>query len=436
MSQSVPSPRPLDPEDRGRAPLAKPPDGPALIGRVSVRTLLAVIIWAMSAVLACLGIALLAATWSTDVPGVWGVRGFAIALGLASASIGVVVVVRVSGNPIGWLFMTSGLLGALQGFCVQYAVAGLLAAPGSLPGPELAAWVGGWAWIPAMSAMGAFLPLVFPSGSLPSPRWRPVVAFGVVCASLATLGAMLLPGRLDNSAYLDNPYAVVTGFPGQARWMAYLPLIVAILVGGVTLAVTFRRSTGERRQQLKWLAFSAALAAAALALEPIGQAGIGVLPGWASRVTEVLVVLGLLGIPVSAGVAVLRYRLWEIDRIVSRTISYLIVSAVLAALFAATVVGLQELLSPVTGQGTVAVAAATLLAFTVFQPLRRRVQVTVDRRFNRARVDTQRVLDGFAAGLRDDTELDSLNDHLETVVARSMQPRSVAVWTRRVGAAR
>ncbi len=394
-------------------------------------TLLAAGTWTVAAVLSVLGIAILASTWSTDVPGVWAFRGFSIAVDLASTTIGLVVVVRVAGNPIGWVFLASGLMSAIQGFAEQYAVAGILAAPGSLPAPELAAWVSGWAWIPAMTAMGAFLPLIFPSGHLPSPRWRPVVAFDAGCAVLATLGAMLLPGRLDNSGYLDNPFALVGGFSGGARWVAYLPLITAIVVGGVTLMLMFRRATGERRQQLKWLAFSAALAGAALALVPLGQGGIGILPGWASKSVELLVVLGLMGLPVSAGIAVLRYRLWDIDHIVSRTVSYAVVTAMLATLFAGVVIGLQQLLTPVTGGNRVAVAVATLVAFTLFQPLRRDVQRVVDRRFNRSRYDAEQAVTDLAGRLRDEPDLGRVHREVEAAVRTALAPSRMAVWTRR-----
>ncbi len=401
--------------------------------RVSRQTLLALVVWAASATLAVLGVALLAATWSTDVPGVWGVRGSTIALGLAATSTGIVVVLRVPGNPIGWLFMASGVLGSLQGFAEPYAVAGLLAAPGSLPAPELAAWVAGWVWIPALSAIGVFLPLVFPSGQLPSPRWWPVLAFDMMCATIATLGAMLLPGQLDNSAYLDNPYAIVSGFPGQERWIAFLPLIVAIMVSAVTLAVTFRRSTGMGRQQLKWLVFSAALAAGALVLVPIGQAGIGVLPDWASKGTEILVMLGLLGIPVSAGLAVLRYHLYEIDRIISRTLGYLLVSGLLAGMFALLVVTLQWLLAPFTESNAVAVAGSTLAVAALFQPARRRIQRAVDRRFNRARVDAERTEGELARRIRDQVDASSVAWLLVTSVEQTLQPASSTVWIRNSG---
>jgi hypothetical protein len=388
----------------------------------------------VTAVPCVVAVGLLAMTWSVEVPGTWSVRGFPIAIAATCVAIGAVVVVRVPGNPIGWLFLTAATLSAVESACDQYATLSLIAEPGAHAGGEVAAWVAGWIWIPAIALVTVFLPLEFPNGRLLSRRWRPIVWLDVAIVAVATLGAAGLPGPLDNAAYVSNPFAVDIGIRPELRWLAYLPLIVAIFIGASALVLRFRRATGESRQQLKWLAFSVAVCGLVFWLIPLGK--LGALPPGGAKLTEIVVTAGILGIPISAGIAVLRYRLWDIDRIVSRTISYLIVSAVLAALFAVTVVGLQQLLSPVTGQSTVAVAAATLVAITLFQPLRRRVQTAVDRRFNRTHVDAQRVLDGFAAGLRDDAALDALNEHLAAVVARSMQPRSVAVWTRQGGAAR
>ena len=384
--------------------------------------------------LCVIALGLLAATWSVEVPGTWSVRGFPIAIAGTCVAIGAIVVVRVQGNPIGWLFLAAGILSAIEGACDQYATLALIAEPGAHAGGEVAAWVAGWIWIPAIALVTVFLPLVFPDGRLLSSRWRPIVWLDGGVVALATLGAAVLPGPLDNAAYLSNPFSVDIGIRPELRWIAYLPLIVAIFIGASALVLRFRRSTGESRQQLKWLAFSVAVCGLVFWAVPLGK--LGALPPGGAKLTEIVVTAGILGIPISAGVAVLRYRLWDIDRIVSRTISYLIISAVLAIMFAVTVVGLQEVLSPLTGQSTVSVAAATLVAFTLFQPLRHRVQAAVDRRFNRAHIDAQRVLDAFAAGLRDDAALDTLSAHLETVVARSMQPRSVAVWTREGGTAR
>ncbi len=388
---------------------------------------------AITGALCAIAIGLLAYTWSVEVPGGWSVRGFPIAIAVTCGAIGAIVVNRVQGNPIGWLYLAAATLTAIAGACDQYATLALIAEPGAHAGGDVAAWVSGWLWIPAIALVTVFLPLVFPDGRLLGPHWRPIVRLDVGVVALASLGAAVLPGPLDNAGYLSNPFAIDIGIQPELRWIAYIPLIVAIFIGAIALVLRFHRTTGESRQQLKWLAFSVAVCGLVFWVIPLGK--LGALPPGGAKLTEIVLTAGILGIPISAGVAVLRYRLWDIDRIVSRTISYLIISAVLAVLFVVTVLGLQELLSPLTGQSTVSVAAATLVAFTLFQPLRRRVQTAVDRRFNRTHIDAQRIIDRFAAGLREDAALDTLNAHLETVVARSMQPRSVVVWTRHGGVA-
>jgi hypothetical protein len=390
--------------------------------------------WTVSTVLALVGLALLIATRTTAVSGVWAVRGFSIAIGLASATVGALVIVRVPGNPIGWLFMVAGLLGSVQGVAEEYAVAGILAAPGSVPAPRLAAWLAGWIWIPAEAAMLAFLPLVFPSGRLPSPRWRLLAGFDAGCMLLASLGAMTLPGKLDNSAYLDNPYALLRGFPGDDRWVVYLPLIAAIAAGGATLVLAFRRSTGAERQQLKWLAFSAALAGAALALIPFGPSGVGFLPAWASKLAEILVIAGILGIPLAAGVAITRYRLWDIDRIISRTVAYALVTGLLAAAFALLVIVLQGALAPFTQNSGLAVAMSTLAVAVAFRPLRGTMQTVVDRRFNRARVDAARTEAELAWRIRTEVDGAAVAGALVAATERTVQPSASGVWIR--GAAR
>ncbi len=413
--------------DRGGRPEAGHVTGTS--GHIA-RARAAVACWIVATALAMIGVALLVATLSVDVSSVWAVRGFSIAIGLASATVGAVVIVRVPGNPIGWLFMVGGLLGSLQGAAEEYAVAGILAAPRSLPAPRLAAWLAGWIWIPAEAAMLAFLPLVFPSGRLPSRRWRPLAWFDAGCTLLAMLGAMFLPGRLDNSAYLDNPYVLLPAFPGDARWVAYLPLVAAIGAGGITLALAFRRSSGVLRQQLKWLAFSAAMAGAALTLIPFGQAGMGIVPGWTSRPAEILVVAGILGIPIAAGVAIVRYRLYDIDRIISRTVAYLLITGLLAGLFSLMVVLLQGLLAPFTESNALAVAGSTLVVAAAFQPLRRRIQAVVDRQFNRARIDAARAEAELAARIRDEVDADAVVGALVASTERTLQPAASGVWIR------
>ncbi len=391
---------------------------------------IATISFVSTGVLSAIATGLLAITWAVEVPGTWSVRGFPIAIAITCVAIGVLVVVRVPGNPIGWLFVAAGVLSAIEGACDQYATLSLLAEPGVHPGGELAAWVAGWIWIPAIALVAVFLPLIFPDGRLLGPRWRSVVWLDIAVVAVATTGAAALPGPLDNAAYLSNPFAIDVGIQPTLRWLAYMPLILAIFIGASALALRFRRATGDSRQQLKWLAFSGAVCGLVFWVVPLGK--LGTLPAGGAKVTEIVVTVGILGIPISAGVAVLRYRLWDIDRIVSRSIAYLVLTGLLLIVFGGMVVALQAVLAGFIQGDRLAVAASTLAAFALFQPLRRHVQGAVDRRFDRARVDAQQTIDGFAGQLRDEVDLEALRGALVATTDAAVRPEGVGIWVRNV----
>ncbi len=400
-------------------------------GQVVLRAVLAAS-WVVSMALTAVAVVLLGATWSTPIPGdTWGIRGFLILLSPASASVGVVVAARVPRNPIGWLLVATGVLAAIQAATEQYAVFGILAYPGTLPTPELAAWVAGWIWLPAMGLLAALLPLVFPTGRLRSSRWRWVLGLDVAVVLLGAAGAALLPGPLDNSRYLDNPFALPLGpMTVEQRSVVFYPFVFAIAASVVPLVLRFRESTGDTRQQIKWLAWSAMLLGLSFLFVPLGQAGI-IDPG-ASKAVEVLIVFGVVAIPISAGLAILRYRLWDIDRIVSRTVSYAVLSAVLVGVYAVGVLAAQALIAPVAEQaGPIAVVASTLVVASLFQPLRRRIQRIVDRRFDRMRYDAERELEAFVGRVRDEVEVERVADELAAALQRTMQPAAAAVWVRR-----
>jgi hypothetical protein len=396
----------------------------------SLRRWTVTVAWVSSIALTVVGLVLLAATWDLDVPSTWGVRGFLIVLSPVAATIGAIVATRVRGNPVGWLLLAAGLLAGVQQAAEAWAEYGILAHPGTLPGAEIAAWLAGWTWIPAMGCLGAFLPLVFPDGRLRSSRWRLIAAADVLIVAVATFGGAFLPGPLDNASYVNNPLALPIGYlTSEQRSIAYYPLILTLAISVVPLALRFRQARGEARQQLKWLAWSGIVLGLTFLLIPVGQAGIFGTGG--EKVVEVLTVIGLLGIPISAGLAVLRYRLWDIDRIISRTLSYALLTAVLVAIYAAGVLIVQGLVAPLAEEGgPIAVAASTLLAASLFQPLRRRIQGVVDRRFNRARYDLEREAEAFAGQVRHEVDLGRLSDEVSAVVDRTMEPATVGVWIR------
>jgi len=341
---------------------------------------------------------------------------FALAFPLGYATIGLVMALRRPANPIGWLFAVSGLLWSItipfDPWLDQLILDGR-------PLPLLAkvnAIVTEYNWAPAI-AFGITLPaLLVPDGHLRSRRWRPVVAAAVAGPVLGLLGGTFIPGRLEETVVpIDNPFAL-TGVAGTVAALAgYTGLVLwfaSMLAALVSLVLRFRASRGTERQQLRWVAAGATGAVAGLV---VGIAGV------------VVTYFAVLCLPVGVAVAVLRYRLWDLDRLVSRTVTYAAVTALLVVPYLLILPAATRLAG---GSGSLAVAAATLAAAALFQPVRRRVQGLVDRRFNRRRYDAARTVDGFALRLRDQVDLDVLHGELLAVVDQTMQPTQASLWLR------
>jgi hypothetical protein len=326
---------------------------------------------------------------------------------------GFVLASRRPENRIGWVFLVAGLGLGLGAFSTPYALRALVADPGSVPAGRALAWLGNWIWeIPV--AMLAFLFLLFPTGYVRSRRWLPAAWFVGVAFALATVG--LLIAATGSWAHPFTSFG--PGGPGLTPLlylMAGALFSVALLVSVAALVVRFVKSSGEERLQLKWCA------AAALVLAVVFVAST-----WAnSTIVTVLQSLAFLGLYTAIAVAVLKYRLYNIDRIISRTLAYAIVTGLLVGVYA----GLVLLATQVFRFHTpVAVAASTLAAAALFNPLRRRVQQTVDRRFNRARYDADQTVAAFAARLKDTVDLDSVRDDLATVIDQALEPAHVSVW--------
>jgi hypothetical protein len=346
---------------------------------------------------------------------------------LSATTVGALLASRRRRHPVGWLLLGLGLPVALSGVATGYANYGLMARPGALPAADWAALYQGVSILIAFPCL-QFVLLLTPTGSPPSPRWRrwAWVAGGV--AGLAMVTSLLLP--------LDEPYRsvpnplAVPGLAGLLRPISNLAWAVTgfgLPVSAAALLLRFRRAGGVERQQLRWLVLAAALAAAvvavtglALALGLLAPTGNEVLLGWVSAV-----VLGLM--PLATGAAILRYRLYDLDRIISRTVAYGLLTLVLGGGYAVVVLGLGQLLGQ---DSSLVVAAATLCVAALFQPLRRRVQAVVDRRFNRRRYDATRVIDDFGARLREQVDLDALTAELLVVADRTMQPTQASIWLR------
>ena len=344
---------------------------------------------------------------------------------LSATTVGALLASRRPRHPVGWLLLGLGLPVALSGVATGYANYGLMARPGSLPAADWAAVYHGVSILGALTCL-QFVLLLTPTGSLPSPRWRWWAWFLGGAAVVALVSSLLLP--------LDPPYEavpsrlVVPALAGLLRPVGGVAWILTALgppVAAASLLLRFRRARGVERQQLRWLALAAALAAAvvvvtalALALGLVGDSGDELLLGWVSAV-----VLGLM--PLATGAAILRYRLYDLDRIVSRTLAYGLLTLLLGGGYGVVVLGLGQLL----GRGSsLVVAGATLAVAAVFQPARRRVQRVVDRRFNRRRYDAARTIQVFSARLREQVDLDALTAELVVVADQTMQPTQVSVW--------
>ena len=342
---------------------------------------------------------------------------------LGFATVGLVLALRRPGNPIGWLYGAAGLAWA---YTIPLApwVDQLLREHRPLPLlAQLHVALSEFGWAPAIG-LGVTLPaLLLPNGHLRSRRWRLVVVTSVTGFVLATVGGALSPGPIEEAG-IDNPL----GLAGPAGDVASVLTIVGVLLhwwslppAAVCVILRFRSSRGVERQQMRWVAAGAAGAVAGLLLAL--PSGLGIAPNFVSHI----IFPALPCPPVAIGVAVLRYRLYDLDRVISRTLAYGLLTVLLGLGYAGVVLGLGRLLPE---DSSLVVAAATLAVAGLFQPIRRRVQALVDRRFNRHRYDAARTVDGFAARLRDQVDLDALHGELLAVVDQTMQPTRASLWLR------
>jgi hypothetical protein len=346
----------------------------------------------------------------------------AVTFSLGFASVGLVLTLRRPANPIGWLYAGAGLASSLTTPLGPW-VAQLVAEQRPLPlAAQLNAVVANLDWVIPI-ALGVTLPaLLLPDGRLGSRRWRLVVAASAGGIVLILAGGSVAPGRLQ-SLPIDNPFGL-GGLAGTAAWVvAYTGVALhwaSLVAALVCVVLRFRASRGTQRQQLRWVGAGAAGGVIGLLLAVPGA--LGLLPNATTFVLHV----GLLCPPVGVAVAVLRYRLWDLDRLVSRTVTYTLVTALLAVPYLLIVPSASRL----AGAGNLAVAAATLAATAAFTPLRRRVRELVDRRFNRRRYDAARTVEQFAAHLRDQVDLDALSAELLAVVDQTLQPTQASLWLR------
>jgi hypothetical protein len=351
---------------------------------------------------------------------------------LAFATVGTLVASRWPKNAVGWVFCWLGLSFSMVGASEEYALYALVTEPGSLPGGEGVLWLAAFFGGPVLFAVFALVFLLFPDGRLPSHRWRPAIWLEVV-AVVCFAAFAFEPGPLGNLGLVraSNPFGVqgADGLLTTLGWVGLLLTLAVTASGGVSLVVRFRRARGVERQQIKWLAFSGLVFCAVFASGPF----LWSLPQSPATVWvwPVLFLAGASTVPAAVGIAILRHRLYDVDLLINRALVYGSLTVTLALTYLGSVVALQHGFRAISG-GTsqLAVVASTLAIAALFNPLRRRVQGLVDRRFYRRKYDAAKTLAAFNARLRDGTDLDALSDDLVGVARRTMQPAHVSLWLR------
>jgi hypothetical protein len=377
--------------------------------------------WALSISLTVLSLWLLILNLShPDVP-VYRYWAEDTLLALGYATVGAVAASYRPWNTVGWVLCSIGLAWGVAHFTSEYATYALLAEPGSLPAAEVAAWIYSWVWVPGFIV---FLPLLFPNGRLPSPRWIPFAWFSGLLAGTGTIMAALSPGP-GVGLTIRNPFGMES-LPNLSEQLQAL-LFVLISVAAASLIVRLHHARGVERQQIKWVAYAGALGGgASLPTYTVFEA---VDIPWLHMLGYVPALIGMVGFPTAVGIAITRYRLYDIDILINRTLVYGSLTAMLIGLYFGAIVVLQRLFVATTGEGsTLAVVASTLAIAAMFNPSRRRIQSFIDRRFYRRKYDARKTLETFSAQLRDEMDLKTLSDDLVGVVRETMQPAHVSLW--------
>ena len=394
-------------------------------------------VWALSLVCALLSVPLY---WSISpsavllgVPQIAAVFPLAV-LVLAFSTVGALIVARLPGNPIGWILCAAGLSIGFTTLASGYAVFSL-AAPARLPGTEWAAWLAYWIWVPGVGPAMTFGLLLFPDGRLPSRRWRLAGLLAVVSLAALAFGSAFTPGPLPDYPEVDNPVgaALLEGSALEDGGVGWFLLSACVVICAFSIAVRYRRTRGEQRQQIKWFVFASVLIAAGWAASWVAQDAASGSGGALGVVSLMLGIASLLGIPAAVGIAILRHNLYDIDIVINRTLVYGALTASLVAVYFGGVATLQSLFRALTGQEQqpqLAIVVSTLAIAALFDPLRRGIQRFIDRRFYRRKYDAAKTLDAFNSRLREETDLDSLRVEVLGVIRETMQPKYASLWLR------
>jgi hypothetical protein len=338
--------------------------------------------------------------------------------------VGALIVSHRPQNLIGWIFCAAALFQAFSAVGVEYGTYALVTRPGTLPFAEGVSWLADWIWAPGLGLILVFLPLLFPNGQPPSRRWWPVAWLGGLSIGMITASVSLLVWLQHDTGTADGP-------PG---WLLVLlqvcfPLmLLAGLLAVISLVLRFLGARGDERQQIKWFASATTLTFTWILLF---EQLLGPQEGAFEAIVALSGLVVVPSIPIATGIAILRYRLYDIDRIVNRALVYAALTVTLVLVYLGGVISLQYAFRTMTGgESQLAVVASTLAIAALFNPLRWRIQALVDRRFYRRKYDAQKTLAAFSSRLREETDLDALGGELVTVVRETVQPVSVALWLR------
>jgi hypothetical protein len=354
-----------------------------------------------------------------------------LAVAATFTPVGVLVAWRQSSNSIGWLFCGVGLLAGFLVFADQYTVYAMLTEPGSLPGGVATAWLESWVWVPPTASIFTLLPLLFPDGLPPTRRWWTVGWLALIGMVMIVISLTLLPGPMsEHLPSVENPLGIqgASDVLGLSFGVGLIILWICVPASAASIVLRLHRSEGPERQQLKWFVYSAAIGALAVVAGTLVR---GVASADLAGTVLQFVILPLL--PVVIAVAILRYRLYDIDIVINRTLVYGSLTASLALVYFGGVAVTQAIFRALTGQeqqSQLAIVISTLVIAALFNPVRRRIQSFIDRRFYRKKYDAAKTLEAFSAKLRNETDLDALSADLVGVVKETMQPAHVSLWLR------
>ena len=351
---------------------------------------------------------------------------------LASALVGAVVASRRPRNPIGWFLVLSASSFAITDATLRYAVYGLVINPGSLPLARAMVWPSSWLWVPGVALVLIFVPLYFPNGQLLSPKWRPVFWLAVFVTVPRAVFWAFMPGATSGVQGVTNPLGVEALRPVAGKLADTVSgtlFLVAFLASVVSLVVRFWRSRGDERQQMKWITYASATMFTMVLLVTVLD--VVAANSALTNVANALTGAAFAGIPLAVGIAVLKYRLYDIDVIINRTLVYGLLTLMLVTVYFGGVATIQAVFRALTGQerqAQLAIVVSTLAIAALFNPLRRRIQAVIDRRFYRKKYDARKTLESFSARLRDETDLDRLGENLMGVIKETMQPAHISLW--------